>query len=175
MINGDRVLPVARSVVDLSREHGLVTGLGGPWVKVAGIMISLLVNFAIFLTAFRFMTSATIGTSRLWIGVVTATVLWQILQLVGGIYINHVYRHAQGVYSQFALVIALIVWLHLGAQVTLYSAEINVVLARRLYPRSLMGPPDAVADQRTLRALAKVEERHDEEEVDVRFRPPTPS
>jgi hypothetical protein len=27
VVNGDRVLPVARSVVDLSREHGLVAGL----------------------------------------------------------------------------------------------------------------------------------------------------
>lgn len=148
---------------------GLVTGLGGPAVKVGGIVISLLVNFAIFLTAFRFMTSATIGTSRLWIGVVTATVLWQILQLGGGLYINHVYRHASSVYSQFALVLALIVWLRLGAQVTVYSAEINTVLNRRLWPRSLFGPPESRADQETLTALAKVEERDQTEQVDVTF------
>lgn len=148
---------------------GLITGLGGPAVKVGGIVISLLVNFAIFLTAFRFMTSATIGTSCLWIGVLTATVLWEILQLVGGVYVNHVYRHASSVYSQFALVLALIVWLRLGAQVTVYAAEINVVVTRRLWPRSLFGPPDAPADQETLTALAKVEERHDEEQVEVSF------
>ncbi len=103
-----------------------------------------------------------------------AAVFWEVLQVLGGIYINHIYRHASDFYSQFALVIALIVWLHLGAQITLYAAEINVVLARRLYPRSLMGPPEAPADQQTLRALAKVEERHDEEEVDVHFRPSGP-
>ncbi|HTX31985.1 MAG TPA: YihY/virulence factor BrkB family protein [Solirubrobacteraceae bacterium] len=148
---------------------GLVTGLGGPWVKVGAIVISLLVNFTLFLCAFRFMTPATIGTSRLWIGVVTASVLWVILQLVGGIYINHVYRHASSVYSQFALVIALLIWLRLGAQVTLYSAEINTVLSRRLWPRTLIGDPEEPADQRTLAALAKVEERHDIEQVDVSF------
>jgi membrane protein len=149
---------------------GLITGLGGPWVKVGAIVISLLVNFALFLCAFRFMTSATIGTSRLWIGVGTASVLWVILQLVGGIYINHVYRHASSVYSQFALVIALLIWLRLGAQVTLYSAEINTVLTRRLWPRTLIGPPEEAADMQTLARLAKVEERHDVEEVDVSFR-----
>jgi membrane protein len=153
---------------------GLVTGLGGPAVRYGTIIISLIVNFALFLTAFRFLTAVAVPTSCLWIGVAFAAVFWEVLQVLGGIYINHIYRHAQGFYSQFALVIALIVWLHLGAQVTLYAAEINVVLARRLYPRSLMGPPDASADQRTLRALAKVEERHDEEQVDVRFNPPTP-
>jgi uncharacterized BrkB/YihY/UPF0761 family membrane protein len=127
------------------------------------------VNFGLFLAAFRLMTAAAIQTSCLWIGVITAAVLWELLQLVGGIYINHVYRHATSVYSQFALVIALFVWLHLGAQVTLYAAEINVVITRRLWPRSLLGPPEAPADQRTLTGLAKIEERDQIEQVDVSF------
>jgi membrane protein len=150
---------------------GLITGLGGTWFKIGGIVISLLVNFCLFLSAFRFLTAASIGTSCLWIGVLAASAFWEALQIGGGLYINHVYRHASSVYSQFALVLALIVWLHLGAQLTLYAAEINVVLARRLYPRSLMGPPDEPADQKALRALAKVEERHDTEQVDVSFHP----
>jgi uncharacterized BrkB/YihY/UPF0761 family membrane protein len=66
-------------------------------------------------------------------------------------------------------VIGLLVWLHLLAQLTLYAAEINVVVVRKLWPRSLLGPPESPADQETLAALAKVEERHDEEQVDVRF------
>ncbi len=148
---------------------GLITGLGGPWVKAGGILISLLVNFTLFLCAFRFMTAAVIATSRLWIGVATATVLWEILQVVGGLYINHVYRHASSVYSQFAIVIALLIWLRLGAQVTLYAAEINTVVTRRLWPRSLFGPPEGRADQETLTGLAKVEERHETEQVDVSF------
>jgi YihY family inner membrane protein len=148
---------------------GLVTGLGGPGVKVAGYVISLIVNFLLFLAAFRMMTSATIATRCLWVGVALAACFWEVLQVVGGIYINHVYRHASSTYSQFALVIALLVWLHLGAQMTLYAAEINVVVTRKLWPRSLMGPPEIPADEETLRALAKVEERHDEERIDVEF------
>ncbi len=67
--------------------------------------------------------------------------------------------------------IGVLAWLHLGAQLTLYGAEINVVLARRLYPRSLFGPPDTNADQETLRALAEVEERSDEQQMEVEFNP----
>jgi hypothetical protein len=63
------------------------------------------------------------------------------------------------------------VFLHLGAQLTLYAAEINVVVTRKLWPRSLLGPPEAPADRETLTALAKVEERHDTERVDVEFDP----
>ena len=148
---------------------GLVTGLGGPGVKVAGFAISLAANFVLFLAAFRFLTSSTIPTRSLWIGVAFAAGFWEILQAGGGLYINHVYKHASATNSQFALVIALLVWLHLGAQVTLYAAEINVVLTRRLWPRNLIGPPEAAADEETLSALAKVEERHETEHVDVHF------
>ena len=150
---------------------GLVTGLGGPLVKVAAIVLSLVVNFGLYLAAFRFLTAATIRTRSLWLGVAFAAVFLEILQLAGGIYINHVWRHASAFYSQFALVIALIVWLHLVAHITLYAAEINVVASRRLWPRSLIGPPDSPADRKTLTALAKVEQRHDDEEIDVRFKP----
>ncbi|MBV8431446.1 MAG: hypothetical protein JO244_09805, partial [Solirubrobacterales bacterium] len=71
--------------------------------------------------------------------------------------------------SNFALVLALVVWLRLGAQVTIYSAEINTVLNRHLWPRSLFGPPESPADQETRTTLAKVEERDQIEQVDVSF------
>ena len=45
---------------------GLVSGgLGGPAAKVAAIVISLILNFALFLVAFRFLTAASIETSCL--------------------------------------------------------------------------------------------------------------
>jgi hypothetical protein len=82
--------------------------------------------------------------------VIAAAVLWEILQLAGGYYIGHVLKNTTDTYGVFGLVIALLIWLHLGAQMTLYAAELNVVLARRLWPRSLLGPPTAPADEDTL-------------------------
>jgi membrane protein len=148
---------------------GLVTGgLGGPLAKVAGIVISLALNFALFLAAFRLLTAASVPMRCLWIGVAFAAIFWEILQVLGGYYIGHVLKHTTSTYAHFGVVIALLVWLHLGAQMTLYAAEINVVLARKLWPRSLFGPR-VPADEETLTALAKVEERADEEKIDVRF------
>jgi membrane protein len=150
---------------------GLVTGgLGGPGAKVVGILISLALNFALFLAAFRFMTSDTIPLRALWVGVIVAGVFWEILQVVGGIYIGHVLKHSKDTYGLFGIVIALLVWLHLGAQMTLYAAEVNVVVERKLWPRSLFGPPSVPADEKTLTALAKVEERSDQQRVEVEFR-----
>jgi membrane protein len=150
---------------------GLVTGgLGGPLAKIGGIALSLLLNFALFMAAFRLMTSRQIGTHCLWVGVTLAAVAWTGLQVLGGIYIGHVFKHSTSTYGFFGIVIALLVWLHLGAQITLYAAEVNVVITRRLWPRSLLGPPTSRADEKTLTDLAKVEERHDNEKVDVEFR-----
>jgi membrane protein len=148
---------------------GIVTGgLGGFAGKIGGYAISLIVNFGLFLAAFRMMTAAVVPMRSLWVGVAVASVFWEILQIVGGIYINHVYQHMSAEYSQWGLVLALLVWLHLGAQMTLFAAEVNVVLARRLWPRSLFSPV-VPADEQTLAALAKVEERNEREKIDVNF------
>jgi uncharacterized BrkB/YihY/UPF0761 family membrane protein len=148
---------------------GLASGIHGPLGKIAALLVGFAVNLGLFAAAFRFLTSATVPTRSLWVGVVLGAIFWTFLQFFGGLYVNHVVRHASLVGGQFALVLGLLVWLHLGAQLTLYAAEINVVLTRKLWPRSLIGPPEAGADEETLTALAKVEERHDTEQVDVHF------
>ncbi len=155
-----------------SLASGLVTGgLGNDsLVKIAGVGFSLLLNFGLFFAAFRLMTNAAIASRDLWAGVIAAAIMWTILQGLGGYYIGHVLKSSHGAYAQFGFVIALLIWLHLGAQMTLFSAEINTVLTRRLWPRSLFGPPKEPADQKALRALAKVEERSDVEKIDVEFK-----
>jgi membrane protein len=150
---------------------GLVTtSFQGTFVKVAGYAITLAVNFALYVAAFRFLTASTIPTRQLWLGAAVGAVFLTILQLVGAIYIDHVIKRASNTYGTFATVIGLLVWLHLIAQMTLYAAEINTVVVRRLWPRSLFGPPESHADRETLRALAKMEERDPRESVEVRFK-----
>ncbi|MGZ4244334.1 MAG: YihY/virulence factor BrkB family protein [Solirubrobacteraceae bacterium] len=153
---------------------GVVSGgFGGVGDLIVGYVIALVVNFALFFAAFRLMTARVIPSRDLRIGVIVAGVTWTILQALGGYFIGHVLNKQSDAGKTFGLVIALLVWLHLGAQLMLYSAEINVVVTRRLWPRSLFGPPVAPADKRTLRALAKVEERSAEQQVDVEFTTPT--
>jgi inner membrane protein YhjD len=149
---------------------GLVTGgLGGPAGVIGGIVFSLAVNVLLFLSAFRLLTAAEVKTRCLMQGVLVAAVLWEILQLGGGLYVNHVLRHADATYGVFGTVIGLLSWLYLGAQATLYAAEINVVRARRLWPRSIFHDPPTIGDEETLKAIAKVEERIEGEHISVTF------
>jgi inner membrane protein YhjD len=152
---------------------GLVTGSNRSVLETAaGILVTLIANIVVFTAAFRLLTSSTVSLRELIPGALLAAVFWAILQAVGGIYISHVYKHASAVNSIFELVIPLLTWLYLGAQVTLYSLEIDVVRSRHLWPRSLFDDPQSGADHETLRGLAKIEERNEKETVDVTFDDP---
>jgi membrane protein len=152
-------------IVSTIASGAVSAGFGGVLAKVAGYLVSLIVNFGLFFAAYRLMTNPNIPGADLRWGSVVAAVLWTILQSIGGLYLKHA---SGGSYGVFAVVIPLLIWLRLGAQVFLYCAEINVVVSRRLWPRSFFGPPEVPADKR---ALAKVEERSDKQQVDVEFKP----
>jgi YihY family inner membrane protein len=150
-------------------------GLGGLWTQTGGLGLSLIVNAILFTAAFRLLVNSTIASSELWPGVVLATIGWTALQALGGIYVTHVIANATDAYGTFATVLGLIAWLYLGARVVVYAAEINTVLSRRLWPRSLFTPPVLEADRRVLTDMAKAQARIDEEHIDVRFDEPDQS
>ena len=69
------------------------------------------------------------------------------------------------------LVIGLLAWLSLSAQVALLGAEINVVRRERLWPRGAVQPPLTPADRRAL--VRYVEESARRPEVRVEAEVPT--
>ena len=158
-------------VVSSFASGAVSSGFGGAGLKVAGYVISIIVNFGLYFISFRLMTDGERPWTDLWTGALFGAVIWTVLQSVGGYYLKHISSGNSSTYGTFAVVIGLIIWLHLGAQLFLYSAEINVVRARELWPRSFFGPPLTDADQDTLRGLAQIEQRHEEQQVDVGFDP----
>ncbi len=141
----------------------------GALSTAAGVVIALVFNLALFGCAFRSLTAEEIATRDLIPGVIFGAVVWQALQHVGGIYVEHVVRHAKETSGLFAFVLGLLAWLYLGGQVTLVAAEINTVRARRLWPRSFFSEGLLDADRRALRSMAETEERVQQENVEVDF------
>jgi YihY family inner membrane protein len=139
---------------------------------IAGILVALVLNLALFMTAFKLLTAVEVPWRDLLPGVLVAAVCWQLLQHLGGFYVDHELKHTGPLYGVFALVLGLLAWLYLGAQLTIFAAEINVVRVHRLWPRSFFSDPLLDADKRALTSSAEVEERIDEENVEVSFDPP---
>lgn len=148
----------------------LVGGLGAGLLPVLGFAGSVLLDVLLFWAVFRLLTSAEVPTRCLVGGILAAALGWALLQLLGGLYIDRVVRRANATYGLFAIVIGLLSWLYLGAQMLLLAAEANVVRVRRLWPRGLLDPATA-ADVRALRATARTEERREGERVEVTFGP----
>jgi membrane protein len=139
---------------------------------IAGVLVAFVINLALFMTAFKLLCAADLSWRTLLPGVILAAVFWQLLQQLGGYYISHILKHTQPLYGFFAVVLGLLAWLYLGAQLTILAAEVNVVKARKLWPRSLFSEPLLDADRRALTSTAEIEERMDREDVEVSFEKP---
>jgi len=139
---------------------------------IAGVVAALLANLVLFMAAFKTLTAAELGWRTLLPGVVTASILWELLHVLGGYYVDHTLKHTQPLYGFFAVVLGLLAWLYLGAQLTIVAAEVNVVKARHLWPRSFFSDPLLDADRRALTHSAESEERIHEENVEVTFDEP---
>jgi YihY family inner membrane protein len=118
-----------------------IVGGGAGWLgAIGGLLISVLLNVAVFVAVFHLLVSLELPLRASLPGAVLAAVCWTALQLIGGWFVSHEIRNATPVYGTFALVIGLLAWIQLGATLTVFAAELNVVWERRLWPRSLAGP-----------------------------------
>ena len=149
-----------------------LTQLGRTWPGPAGPLAfagSLLLNLLLLAVMFQVLTGRWVAWRRLLPGAAIGAVGWSALQTLGVYVLDRQLEQANLIYGVFAVVIVLLSWLYLSARLLLYAAEINVVLAKRLWPRSLVQPPLTEPDRRVLAALAETEERRPEETVEVRF------
>jgi membrane protein len=141
-----------------------------PAAGVASFAGSSAIDLAVFVTAFRVLTAASVTVRQVLPGAVLATISWLGLQTLGGLYVEHVVAQSNETYGVFAAVIGLLSWLWLAAQLSLVAGEVNVVLAQRLWPRSLFGGL-AAADERAMRRAAEAEQRDRRQQIVVSFDP----
>jgi membrane protein len=151
--------------IALSTIAGGTGHLGSVGAKVAAFAVSLVLNVVLFWVGFRIATSREIDGKDMRLGAILAAIAWQILQLIGGMFIGHATNSAYGV---FGVVLGLLAWLYLQAQITLYMVELDVVRVRGLWPRSLAPPPLTQADLRAYQMYAEAGLLRPELEVAVR-------
>jgi YihY family inner membrane protein len=130
-------------------------------------------NVGMYTGAFRALTPKGVPTRSLLPGAVTGGVLWTVLQVLGTWLVHH-FLHSDSVYGVFGTVLGLLAWIYLAVEITVYSAEINAVLARRLWPRAIVQPPLTEADRVSMALQALQNQRRPEQHIEVTFddRPP---
>jgi len=151
----------------------LLTGLAAKLPDLPGggtvglSLAAVVVNIGLYLVSFRVLCDRPLSWSQLWPGAIPAGVISFVLQQVVGATL--ISSKNSATYGQFATVIGLLAWFFLLAQATVLCAEINVVRAGRLWPRSLPKQPLTAADRRALVGYAASQARVPSQAVDVRF------
>ncbi len=148
--------------------YATATG-NAPGVRVGVVAGMLAVNVVLFLTSFRLLTPKPIGTRGLVPGAALAATGFTFLVTVGTGLVQHQVRHSSAVYGQFGIVIGLVGFLLLIAKLTVWCAELNAVLARKLWPRSLRADAPTPADHEVLRAVARQERTLADQRIGVGF------
>lgn len=143
----------------------------GPAAKVGSVVLTLVLNVLLYVAAFRILTPKQVGSRALLSGAVLGGVAWTALQFAGTLIVGHSLHDNKSIYGVFASMLALVAWIYLGAQMTMYAAELNVVKARRLWPRAMVQPPLTDADRRVLADISRQAVRRPELHMEVSFRP----
>jgi uncharacterized BrkB/YihY/UPF0761 family membrane protein len=112
-------------------------------LHVAVIVALAVLNVALFLAAFWALTVRVERPRDLLPGAVLAGVGFTLLTSIGTGLVQHQLRNSSNTYGAFASIIGVVTYLLLLATLTLYAVEMNPVLARGLWPRSMTGEPTA--------------------------------
>jgi uncharacterized BrkB/YihY/UPF0761 family membrane protein len=145
-------------------------GTAGYPIRILVLAGLLVLNAGLYFAAFTVLTAKAIGPRGLLPGAIAGAVAFTALITVGTGLIIHQLKNSSATYGAFGTVIGIVAFLLLLAKLSLYAAELNPVLARRLYPRALPlggGPTDA--DLRVLASLVHAEQRRDDQAIGVGF------
>lgn len=151
----------------LGADFGRSVTLGAP-------ALAAVLNVAVFVLTFRISTARRLRLGELLPGAILAAAVWQLLQLFGTALVANVLRGAGSTYGVFALVLGLLAWIYLAAVGIVLAVEVNVVHAKRLYPRGVLSIfTDDVdlttADRRTYGDIARAQRFKDFQSVEVAF------
>ena len=112
----------------------------GGWGTAAALVLSMLVNGAVLVVTFRIFRPDKVRRRDVIPGAIVAAVTWQLLQFFGAVFVGNVVKGSGATYGVFALVLGLLAWIFLAAVGVVIGSEVNVVRAKRLYPRALLTP-----------------------------------
>ncbi len=140
----------------------------GFWLDLLIYVVTAAFGAGMYLGAFRALTPKGVPTRSLLPGAIIGGILWTVLQFLGTWLVHH-FLHSNSVYGVFATVLGLLAWIYLATEITVYSAEVNVVLARRLWPRAIVQPPLTEADRVSMALQALQNQRRPEQHIEVTF------
>lgn len=107
------------------------------YIGLSAELLAIAANVVIYYAAFKVLTPKIIKGEDLIPGAVFGGIAWSILQAFGSYIVAHYLRNDNATYGAFGAVLGLVAWLYLGAELTVFAAEVNTVIKQKLWPVSL--------------------------------------
>src|SRR4051812_23791379 len=129
-------------------------------LRVVGLVLALLVDFAVFLYLFTRLPRLNTPFKRVFKGALLGAVGLEILKVVGSLLVSRTTNNP--VYGAFAVVVGLLIWITLVSRFMLFTAAWTVTA-----PYDPDVPPSGTADPETAKAAGIPEEYADHDPDDV--------
>ena len=101
------------------------------WFAPLNLLAGAAVGVGMFLWAAKVLPNRDVGWRALLPGAVLFTVGFEVLKVVGGIYVPRAVASSSAVYGSIGVVFAIIAWLFFFGRLVVYSSTLNVVLWER--------------------------------------------
>jgi YihY family inner membrane protein len=142
---------------------GYATAAGhGPGFWLVSVGITFIILFGVFLYLIHTSLPSKTTFHNMWPSALMAAIGLQILQALGAVLVTRELKHLDSLYGTFAVVLGLLFWLYLQAQVIVYALEAGTVRALKLYPRSLVAGQPTLADKDAYALYARRNQFHDD-------------
>ncbi len=130
----------------------------------------LVLNCLLYFATFALLTAKVVGPRGLIPGAILGGVAFTTLITVGTGLVTHDLKNASTTYGAFGSVIGIVTFLLLLAKISLYAAELNPVLSRRLYPRALpMIEEPTDADLAVLSSIVHAQQSREDQVIGVGY------
>jgi uncharacterized BrkB/YihY/UPF0761 family membrane protein len=139
-------------------------------IRVPVLAGLLVLNCALYFATFTLLTAKVVGPRGHLPGAILGGVAFTALITIGTGLVTHQLKNTSATYGAFGTVIGIVAFLLLLAKLSLYAAELNPVLARKLYPRALpMSTEPTEADHEVLTYIVRAEQRRKDQVIGVGY------
>jgi membrane protein len=105
-----------------------------PWfLAPAEIVLALGIGFAMFLWAEKLLANRDVGWRPLVPGAIAGAVGFEVLKVVGSMYVPRAVASSSALYGSIGIVFAILAWLYFFGRLIVYATVLNVVLWERAH------------------------------------------
>jgi membrane protein len=138
--------------------------------KVLANALGFVILTMVLAYIFRIATDNRLRLRYMMLGATIGAILVQLLLSFGSVILAHELKKLDSLYGTFAVVLGMLFWIYLMAQVVLIAAEVDTVRHFHLWPRTLSGQLQTDADRTAYALYAQVDKYAPNETIKTKFK-----